>query len=372
MSVFKFRVLFLCFLVFIPTLAFSDMVYLKNENAIEGIIEKEDGAKITLNIGYGKITLDKKDIEYIYRYNPAEQDALRKNWSYLYFMRPEFIPRSLKDLAQDFNNLDNLRDLAKESKKASDKTKTEIENLENELEKLNANLVSISKKLVRLKPEDNLAQYNSFVDEFNSLLAKIRLAEYNKGMLWKQIVTLDQKISEYINDFSLLKKRFKEMRSVLEGGLKEKDRYFFEAVNNKLDEMGSDFTRHTIDYHRYGLSIVVDCLLNGSVKANLILDTGSTLVVISKNIADKLGIDMSKRESSILITLADGRKAKASTVILERMKVKDVELKNVQAAVLENSEASEEDGLLGMSFLENFLVSIDVKGNRLILEEFNP
>ncbi len=34
-------------------------------------------------------------------------------------------------------------------------------------------------------------------------------------------------------------------------------------------------------------------------------------------------------------------------------------------------EGTVEDGLLGMSFLENFKVSIDSKENTLILDEFN-
>ena len=59
-------------------------------------------------------------------------------------------------------------------------------------------------------------------------------------------------------------------------------------------------------------------------------------------------------------------------MILESLKVKDAELKNVQAAVLKDRAPTPEDGLLGMSFLENFLVSLDVKANRLILEQFYP
>jgi predicted aspartyl protease len=72
------------------------------------------------------------------------------------------------------------------------------------------------------------------------------------------------------------------------------------------------------------------------------------------------------------VILADGSKVKAKPVILKSIKVGDAQLNNVQAAIIEKKGISEEDGLLGMSFLKNFLVRINTKENKLILEEFNP
>ena len=63
---------------------------------------------------------------------------------------------------------------------------------------------------------------------------------------------------------------------------------------------------------------------------------------------------------------------KASPAILKSVKVGEAKLENVPAAVIEKKGTSEEDGLLGMSFLKNFLVRINTKENKLILEEFNP
>jgi predicted aspartyl protease len=45
---------------------------------------------------------------------------------------------------------------------------------------------------------------------------------------------------------------------------------------------------------------------------------------------------------------------------------------NVPAAIIDKKGTSDEDGLLGMSFLKNFLVRINTKENKLILEEFSP
>ncbi len=366
------RILFLClFMAITPCLAFSDMIYLKM-GEIEGIIEKEDQNTVVLNIGAGTITLEKKDIKYIQRYIPSEQNELKERWKYKYFTRPEFIPAYLQDIAIEFNRLEGLRDAAIKAKIEQDKASEEIKRLDNELKELQANLAGASNRLASCKPKDNQKEYNSLVEEFNSLVAKIKLLEYNKDGLHKQLGALDKKTTEYVNDLNLFRKKFKDVYAALGEESKEQNRYFFAGINKKLNELDNDFTRHVIDYDRHGSNIVVEAVLNDLVKAHLVVDTGASLVIISSEIADKLGLDTGRKESFILVTLADGREIKANPVILESLKVKDAELKNVRAAVLENKAPTQKDGLLGMSFLENFVAKIDAKGNRLILEEFNP
>ena len=368
------KLLFFGLFSFILTSAFADMVYLKNKNNIEGIIEKEDENRIILNIGYGEITIERKDIDNIYRSTEQEQRALRKTWSSKYFTRPEFIPESLRAMAKDFNELEDIRAKAIENKRTKDKSKDKISKLENELEKLGAELAKVSAKITQFKPEDNLGEYNSLVEESNSLLAQIRLNEYNKDIFQKQIVVLDKEVSGYFNDLSLFKKKFKQAYADLSKDTSNKDgSYFFEGVKKKLEEMDKDFTGHKIDYSRLGPHIIVNALLNNLVKAELIVDTGASLVVISQQIADKLGLELKDKEKEriLLVTLADGTKVEAKAVLLKSIKVGEVEVENVPTAVL-NREVTSEDGLLGMSFLEKFLVSIDPKENRLILEEFNP
>lgn len=360
-----------CLLSSICTFAFSDAVYLKSGGSIEGIIEREDQNMVTLNIGYGKISLDKKDIKSIYRYDANEKDDLVESWNYKYFARPEFIPQNLKDLATDFSNLRSLRQIAIESKKEQDKADKEVRKLEKGLNELNSSLSTLSDKLNQTNPEEALEKYNSLVNEFNSLVAKMKTDEYNRNELKKRIVTLEENISGYINEFGLFRNRFMKRHSALKEDTEE-NKYFFEGVNKELDDIENDFTKHAVDFNRRGLNITVDVLLNGVAKTNLMVDTGASVVVIAKEIAERLGLDMENKEASIVLTLADGRKVPADPIILESVKVGEVEVKNVKAVVLKNSEPQEEDGLLGMSFLENFVVKIDAKGRSLIFEEFNP
>ncbi len=114
--------------------------------------------------------------------------------------------------------------------------------------------------------------------------------------------------------------------------------------------------------------LFADALLNGGVQARLLLDTGSSLVVLSRDMAVKLGLK--RQESSpLVLKVADGRKLKAALVMLDSVKIQGVEARNVQAAILsdEVDDPNFKDGLLGMSFLKKFNFTVDYTNRRLTL-----
>jgi clan AA aspartic protease (TIGR02281 family) len=118
--------------------------------------------------------------------------------------------------------------------------------------------------------------------------------------------------------------------------------------------------------------IMVETTLNKKIKANLMLDTGSSLMLLSSRIAVSLGIDVSVNAGDIVeLVLADGRKVKAKRIILENVSVQGSEVEKVEAAVLleQDDKVFAHDGLLGMSFLKNFTFKIDQKNDKLILEK---
>ncbi|MFH1397542.1 MAG: retroviral-like aspartic protease family protein [Candidatus Omnitrophota bacterium] len=351
--------------------SFADMVYLKNGGSSEGIIEKVEDDKITLDVGYGKISLNKKDILRIDKYTEREQAKLKRNWSRDFFLRQDSIPQELKKLAQEFQDLEDLKDSAGSEKRARLKTEEEIVRLDKELKELKSRLSLASSGLASLKPQEDPPKYNSLVEQFNSLSAKIKLAEYNKEEKNKEINLLNENIANYINQLGVFRKKFKGIYSSLRETFTEEAKKVLEFLNGRLAAMEEDFTRHAINYRRLGSSIIVSAILNDSIRTNLVVDTGASLVTISRRIAEKLYLDLNQAPST-MVTLADGRNALAKITTIENIKVLDAEARNVQVAVLENQEAEKEDGLLGMSFLEKFMVKIDAQANRLILEEFNP
>jgi len=126
-----------------------------------------------------------------------------------------------------------------------------------------------------------------------------------------------------------------------------------------------------IDFSADSHSIILPVTLNKKAEARLVLDTGATLVVLNKGIAEELNLKTGPASPEVKLTLADGRQVNAKFVVLESVKVENSEARDVEAAVMleEVRDASFGDGLLGMSFLKHFNFNVNYKERRLTLEK---
>lgn len=121
-----------------------------------------------------------------------------------------------------------------------------------------------------------------------------------------------------------------------------------------------------VHLEKEGNSLYANVKINGRTKARLLLDTGATSVQISSRIARRLGIPL-RDEDMVPVGLAGGRQAIAYSVILKELRLGPMRVKNVRALVFEN-DLSDDDGLLGMSFLNNFSFKIDAQRGRITLK----
>ena len=126
-----------------------------------------------------------------------------------------------------------------------------------------------------------------------------------------------------------------------------------------------------VEFSRDALGITVRAILDKKVEATLVLDTGASLVMLTRSVAQKLGLNLERVRPDMQLQMADGRKVKGKRIILGSVKVQNVEATNVEAAVLleEAGNIGFGDGLLGMSFLRQFNFKIDQKEKKLILEK---
>ena len=69
------------------------------------------------------------------------------------------------------------------------------------------------------------------------------------------------------------------------------------------------------------------------------------------------------------VTLAGGGMVAGRMVSLDTLELGDITARDVKAIILDYENDQSSDGLLGMSFLENFKFSIDTKKDELILEK---
>jgi clan AA aspartic protease (TIGR02281 family) len=98
-----------------------------------------------------------------------------------------------------------------------------------------------------------------------------------------------------------------------------------------------------------------------------IIDTGATYTSISRDMAEQLGIDLTHC-GTVYITTANGR-IEVPKVTLQKLNVNGLEAQNVEATVIPLRKDSSFSGLLGLSFIRQFVLTIDPQANQLIFRK---
>ncbi len=178
-----------------------------------------------------------------------------------------------------------------------------------------------------------------------------------------------------------LTEKWKKKREELKAGEKEfdverKKRFaeYEEWTNAERERVAKESSlQGTVDLIRDpdSSNILVNVLLNEQVKATLVLDTGASIVVLTRKKGEELGLDLSDTVNNIaMLQLAGEHKVAAKMVILKSVCIKDIEVKDVLSGVLlEDAGMGLKDGLLGMTFLNKFNLKIDLKNMKMALEK---
>jgi len=111
---------------------------------------------------------------------------------------------------------------------------------------------------------------------------------------------------------------------------------------------------------------IVEVQINGNVTANLMVDTGATMVILSERLGEQLGIDNKKDFPSMSFNTAGG-KVESPLFVLESLKIGEAEVFGLEASTNPNFKGAV-DGLLGMSFLGEFKVEIDRENSKMLLK----
>lgn len=124
----------------------------------------------------------------------------------------------------------------------------------------------------------------------------------------------------------------------------------------------------TIPVQRSGSLLVVQTQLNGSRAARLILDTGASHTILSHEIARDLGLLANAHVTSVTLKTAGGT-VQAEMTQVGTLQVGEAEAKNVPVAIHNLPDAPAGiDGLLGLTFLQQFLVTLDTQKGELHLK----
>lgn len=97
----------------------------------------------------------------------------------------------------------------------------------------------------------------------------------------------------------------------------------------------------------------------------VMVDTGASMVALTYEDARAIGVAPSERDYTQRVSTANGV-ARVAPVLLDRIQIGDVTVRNVQAAVVEDGKLT--TTLLGNSFLSK-LSRYEMRNGRLVLEE---
>ncbi|HUD00531.1 MAG TPA: TIGR02281 family clan AA aspartic protease [Candidatus Polarisedimenticolaceae bacterium] len=124
----------------------------------------------------------------------------------------------------------------------------------------------------------------------------------------------------------------------------------------------------SVPFEKRGQVVVVEVMLNNSVPARLVVDTGATYTMISAATAKELSIDPERAPRTMPFQTANGV-IQAPLTNLESVIVGGMEIKNLTAAIHDAVPSAQVAGLLGLNFLSNFRLDIDTEKGILHLEK---
>jgi len=120
---------------------------------------------------------------------------------------------------------------------------------------------------------------------------------------------------------------------------------------------------YTVPLRRDGNAMLVEALVGGTVRTRLLLDTGAEFTVLSTATARRLALNLG---SAAVIPLRSASGVFFAPMIkVQSIAVGDAAAYDVEVIVHDATPGL--DGLLGMSFLDNFLVTISASNEKLIL-----
>lgn len=348
-----------------PVLA--DTVQLSNGNSMEGLIVREDRSELELDIGYGTVVLRKAEVVRVVRSSAKEKGALRERQRDAGFASGRGVPPSCREVFERFESLRSLREKALDARARLEGAAERAAALESQIASSKKSYPELARRLQGTPVRD--PSYDKAVHQLNALSAGIDADRAQVDELRGEAGETRAEVNAYLvalDDFRGLMASDPGLSGTRPAAPDEA--LFHDWLRRSVAEMEKDSVTESVGTASRGSHVVVEVLVNGRAKAVLMVDTGASVVVLTRRAADLMGIGPADERGAMDMTVADGRKVQARAVVLGSVEVGKMRAQRVEAAVLPDFEPGL-DGLLGMSFLKRFDVRVDSVAGRLVLRD---
>ena len=349
----------------------ADTVLLKNGNTLNGIVTEESATSIKLDLGVGSMSIRKSKIQSISRADDTANSAIESKWQAKHILHKRYVPRGLEDLAEAFKRLEGDRASAASAARLLASKRMKCDKLAANMLELHKEYLAVSRELQWMEARKDPAKYNATVAKNNALSTELKLKQAELERIQKTLGDSSQIMASYLqklSEFNAIFKKTRTDKALL--SIDESYQTFFDEIDKRFTPYMGEYKSHSISARNEEGSTLVAVIINDSVAATLLLDTGASTVTITQALADKLKIDP-KDCSSISVTLANGQTVKAKRVILSSISAGTAKAEGVQTVILPTRPGKDIDGLLGMSFLGRFRMNLNATENELTLEELD-
>lgn len=113
-------------------------------------------------------------------------------------------------------------------------------------------------------------------------------------------------------------------------------------------------------------ALMLNAELNRKTTGTFIVDTGATYTSISREMAKELGNDLTPI-GHVRITTANGQ-IEVPKVLIKEININGLVARDVEATIINLHKGGKFDGLLGLSFIRHFQLTIDPVANQLVFK----
>jgi clan AA aspartic protease (TIGR02281 family) len=388
--------LLLIFMAISTEPASADQVILKNGRILECSILSETADTVEISFGTGSMSLSQKTVHKLVRNSGSETEEPARRGNIL---NKQHAPPQYASVAEAFRGLMNQRNKAADARymthyftKKIKTAENQIEVRQREIQKLTLQLSEKRKELAAIPlpkeetsnrtPADptyneRVEQHNQLYSDMNSIYAQISPLEQEQQTARQNILNYQQEqkklavpIAQYLNAFDRFIPLYTKTKQRLPSNLDAPARELFDTIDRYLARFKSEMDINTIQATHKGHSTMVRAIVNGTQAGDFVFDTGATLMTISESFARKLGLEPSELPQ-ITTVVADGRKVESGIAVLSSVMVGTATVNEVEVIILPDSPMEQQDGLLGMSFLKHFSISINGANGELELTRFS-
>lgn len=351
--------------------AIADTVVLKNGKKFEGIVKKETPAQVAINIGLGTISFHRNQVARVER---SENRAIEESWQREYFNRPKFVPDGLHVFAEKFAALESSRVAAAEARAENARIQRRRTELFAEINKIQNDISEIAGQFQTTVPRINIKKYNALVKHQNRLASRSILINNELEQDYEKSAANLDTISTYRERLAGFKRDLAVKKSEVKDQIQDPDSNvakFFSGIEQRIRQYSTEFQPIEVPHQGAQDHLLVTVRLNDRLDGVFLLDTGATYVTLSNEMAQNLGLGLTGK-NNIAVSLANGSSVAAQPVILDSMQAGDARVNGVIAMVFPESPHEGVDGLLGMSFLREFIIQMDPANKKLVFQKFTP